>query len=107
MSQIELTLLTKQDCHLCVEAKAVVARVLSAAENSDIPVVYKEVDIDDNADFADKYADDIPVVLLNGKPHASFYVYEDKLAYAILHERDRLLRHKTSWWRRKFGSKTN
>ncbi len=97
---IELTLVGKPDCHLCDDAKAVIARVREAATANEIAVQYVEVNILENQQMAEKYGEEIPVVLLNGSPYASFHIYEDKLAYAILHERDRMRAKARRWWRR-------
>lgn len=98
---VELTLVGKPDCHLCAEAKEVITRVRIAAENSHIELQYVEVNILEDSVMAEKYGEDIPVVLLNGNPYASFHVYEDKLAYAILHERDKMRARARRWWRRR------
>ncbi|WP_167143124.1 glutaredoxin family protein [Canibacter zhoujuaniae] len=99
---VPLTLVGRNDCHLCTDAKAVIETVIVAAKDSDIAIEYREVSIDDDQDFAEKYGEDIPVVLVNGNVYASHIVYEDKLAYAVLYERDRIARSKRRWWR--FGS---
>lgn len=97
---VALTLVGKPNCHLCEDAREVIARVREAAANSDIALDYSEVNILEDDAMAEKYGEDIPVVLLNGNAYASFHVYEDKLAYAILHERDKMAARARRWWRR-------
>ena len=67
----ELTLISKPGCHLCEDAEAVVTRVLAefAAEQPDIhfELVHKNI-LDDPALHA-RYAEEIPVLLINGKVH--------------------------------------
>ncbi|RRD35719.1 glutaredoxin family protein [Leucobacter sp. OH2974_COT-288] len=98
---VELTLVGKPDCHLCDDAKEVIERVRKAAASNEIGLQYVEVNILENSQMAEKYGEEIPVVLLNGSPYASFHIYEDKLAYAILHERDRMRAKARRWWRRR------
>ncbi len=102
MQTVELTLVGKPECHLCQDAKTVVDRVLAAARENNIDITYSEINILDDDAAAAEYGEDIPVVLLGGRPYASFYVYEDKLAYAIIDERDRLLRRSRSLFGRIF-----
>lgn len=70
----ELTLIGKPGCHLCDEARAVVAGVLNEFVDSpagDEPAVrLTELSILDDAALADRYADDIPVLLVDGQLHS-------------------------------------
>lgn len=70
----ELTLIGKPGCHLCDEARVVVAEVLQAFDDSasgDAPAVrLTEQSILDDAALADRYADDIPVLLIDGEVHS-------------------------------------
>jgi glutaredoxin len=69
-----LTLLGKPGCHLCDDARAVLARV--AAETG---VPWDERDVTaDEADF-EEYGDRIPVLLLDGKEHGYWTVDEARL----------------------------
>ncbi len=98
---VELTLIGKPECRLCVDAAEVIKRVLEAAAEKDIALSYTELNILDDPELAAKYGDEIPVVLVNGSAYASFKVHEDKLAYAILHERDKMAaKSRRRWWRR-------
>ncbi|MBW4094406.1 MAG: glutaredoxin family protein [Acidobacteria bacterium] len=56
-----LQLLTRPDCHLCVAARAVVADV--ARESG---TAWQEISIDTDATLAAKYAEEVPVVLVDG-----------------------------------------
>ena len=74
-----ITLLGKPGCHLCDEARAVVARVAA-----DLGVPWDERDVTlDAADF-DEYGDRIPVVLLDGREHGYWSVDEARLRRALL-----------------------
>ncbi len=68
---IELTLIGKPGCHLCDDALIVVNSVAtdfsSAFPAANIQLVEKNI-LDDAA-LADRYRDEIPVLLINGKVH--------------------------------------
>ena len=57
----ELILVTKTDCHLCAAAHAVVA--LAAEE---LGLAWEEKSIDADAALAERFAEEIPVVLVDG-----------------------------------------
>jgi len=56
-----VTLYTRDGCHLCETARAVVQEVCS-----DASVAWLEVDIDSDPRLRDKYGDEVPVVLADG-----------------------------------------
>lgn len=57
----ELTLVTKASCHLCLAAREVVASVAG-----ELGLPWSEVSIDDDAALAERFAEEIPVVLVDG-----------------------------------------
>jgi len=74
----EVTLLHKPGCHLCDDARAVLIRLCA---EYDVPL--RERDITrDPADFA-RYADWIPVTLVDGAELAVFRVDEPHLRAAL------------------------
>src|SRR5690625_6153306 len=75
---VELTFLTRVDCHLCALARETVAEV---AAGRDVRVT--EVDIDTDDDLAAQYGWDVPVVLLNGRQHSFHRVDRDRLSQAL------------------------
>ena len=75
---VELTFLTRVDCHLCARARETVAEV---AAGRDVRVT--EVDIDTDDDLAAQYGWDVPVVLLNGRQHSFHRVDRDRLSQAL------------------------
>src|SRR5699024_11125681 len=75
---VELTFLTRVDCHLCALARETVAEV---AAGRDVRVT--EVDIDTDDDLAAQYGWDVPVVLLNGRQHRLHRVEGDRLSQAL------------------------
>ena len=74
-----LTLIGKPDCHLCEDALAVVEGVLV-----DYPQVSLErVSILDDAALLEKYHDEIPVLLLDGRVHNIWRVDPARLRTAL------------------------
>ncbi|OIH93136.1 MULTISPECIES: glutaredoxin family protein [unclassified Curtobacterium] len=74
-----VTLLTKPGCHLCDEARPVVERVV--AEHPDATLQEQSI-LDDEA-LRQEYAEDIPVVLVDGRVHSNWRVDADRLARAL------------------------
>lgn len=73
-----ITLLSKPGCHLCDEARPVLERVAG-----DYGLHLEERDITaDPADYA-RWADWIPVTLIDGVEHAVFAVEEARLRAAL------------------------
>ncbi len=74
-----VTLLTRPGCHLCADARAVVARV-----TADLGVGWEERDITTSSDDLARYADMIPVTLIDGVQHDFWRVSEERLRAALL-----------------------
>jgi hypothetical protein len=81
-----VTLIGKPGCHLCDDARLVVERV--AAETG---TEWEERSVLDDADLAARYAEEIPVVLVDGEQHAFWRVDEARLRDALAGRR--------RWWR--------
>jgi len=73
-----ITLLSRPGCHLCDDARAVIARVAS-----DLGVAWTERDITDSADDLREYAEMIPVTLIDGVQHDFWRVDERRLRRAL------------------------
>jgi glutaredoxin len=71
---MRITLYTREGCHLCDDAKAVLDRVREQTGED-----YDEVDIAGDPDLTADYGDRIPVVLLDGKEHGYWRVEEQRL----------------------------
>ena len=74
-----VTLLGKPGCHLCDDARAVVLGVL--AQHPEVP--FEEKSILDDPELLDAYAEEIPVVLIDGRVHTIWRVDEDRLRAAL------------------------
>ena len=59
---VELVLYTRADCHLCEEMKAEIARARAG-----IPLVLREVDIDEDAELSERFGRSIPVLEIGGR----------------------------------------
>jgi glutaredoxin len=73
-----ITLISRAGCHLCDDARAILAAV--AAEEG---VAWDEVDVDGTGNLADEYGDRVPVVLLDGSEHAYWRVDPERLRAAL------------------------
>ncbi|WP_284975544.1 glutaredoxin family protein [Arthrobacter sp. efr-133-TYG-104] len=74
----DVVLLTKADCHLCAEARTAVERVTAA-----LGVPWAERRIDDDAGLQEQYAEEIPVVLVDGIQRDFWKIDEQRLARTI------------------------
>jgi len=81
--QIQLTFVSKPDCHLCEAAREVVDGVV-ADLGSEASVLVEELSILENPDLYEKYVEEIPVVLLDGKVHNIWRIDPVRLKAAIL-----------------------
>ena len=77
-----MLLVGRAGCHLCDDARAVVARV--AAELGE---TWREVSVDDDADLRQRYAELIPVVTVDGVQVDFWRVDETRLRGALARER--------------------
>ncbi len=69
----EVTLYTRQGCHLCDEVKAVLARARRRAD-----FTLREVDIDSDPALLAEYNDQVPVVAINGRKAFKYHLKEDE-----------------------------
>jgi hypothetical protein len=61
MAKPEVILITKADCHLCAEARDAVGRVTAA-----LGLEWTEQLVDHLPELRERYAEEIPVVLVDG-----------------------------------------
>jgi hypothetical protein len=77
--QHRITLLGKPGCHLCDDARLVVSRVAD-----DLGTPWEERSILDDEALLEEYAEQIPVVLIDGRQHTFWRVDEARLRAALL-----------------------
>jgi len=80
---IQLTFVSKPDCHLCETAREVVDGVV-AELGSATSVEVEELSILDHPDLYEKYVEEIPVVLIDGKVHNIWRIDPTRLKNALL-----------------------
>ncbi len=73
-----VTLYGRAGCHLCDDARAVIDRVCR-----DLGEEYVEIDIDGDQDLRERYGEEIPVTLVDGKQHDFWRVDEQRLRAAL------------------------
>lgn len=78
-SPTRVVLLGRDGCHLCDEAREVVARVCGT-----LGVSWSERSVDDDPVLRARYTDEVPVVLVDGAEHAHWRVDASALRAALL-----------------------
>jgi hypothetical protein len=73
-----ITLIGKPGCHLCDDARLVIERVAV-----DTGAGWRELSIIEDAALAELYAEQIPVVLVDGAQHDFWRVDEQRLRTAL------------------------
>lgn len=83
---IRLTLIGKPGCHLCDDAREVVQAVMTEVEASDAaPTLHlDERSILDDEALAERYAEEIPVLLIDGEVHNYWRIDPVRLKTALL-----------------------
>lgn len=86
-----ITLIGKPGCHLCDDARAVITTVMAEvnARPGAQAAVLEEVSILDDPVLAERHADDIPVVLIDGTMHTYWRVDPVRLADALAPKKSR------------------
>ncbi|UAL29340.1 glutaredoxin family protein [Nocardioides rotundus] len=78
MDEPRVTLYGRAGCHLCDEARTVIARVCA-----DLGEEYVEVDIDADPELQRRFTDEVPVTFVDGRQHDFWRVSEDRLRAAL------------------------
>lgn len=86
-----ITLIGRDGCHLCDDAREVVRRVAD-----DTGTARVEISVDDDPDLLREYSEQVPVVLVDGAQHTFWRVDEQRLRDALSGRR--------RWGRRRFGA---
>ena len=73
-----ITLLSRAGCHLCADAREVIARV-----SAELDVPWEELDITTSDSHLRQYWDQIPVTLIDGVQHDFWHVSEERLRAAL------------------------
>jgi glutaredoxin len=73
-----VVLITRSSCHLCDDARQVVASLCG-----DVGVAFEEVDVDANSALRDEHGDFVPVVLVDGVRRGFWTIDADQLRSAL------------------------
>lgn len=73
-----VTLLTRVDCHLCEQARPVLATICA-----EYGAALVEVDVDADPELRAEYGDRLPVFLVDGREHGYWRVEPDRLRSAL------------------------
>jgi glutaredoxin len=74
----QVTLLTRAGCHLCEQASALLERL-----RAELGFGYDELDVDADQERRDRYADRVPVILIDGREHGYWRVEEARLRKSL------------------------
>ncbi|AIC47020.1 glutaredoxin family protein [Rhodoluna lacicola] len=82
---IQLTLIGKPGCHLCDEARDAIDGVLLEfrQKNPNTDVTVEELNILEDEALRLKYAEEIPVLLIDGKMHNYWRIDDERLMRAL------------------------
>jgi glutaredoxin len=69
-----VTLYGRPGCHLCDDAREVIARVCA-----ELGEAFTEVDIDGDPELLERFAEEIPVTFVDGRQHDFWRVDEPRL----------------------------
>ncbi len=85
MPTAHLTLIGKPGCHLCDDARTVITTVIEqvSAERGAPEILLEERSILDDAELHERYVEDIPVLLINGKVHNYWRIDPVRLSDAL------------------------
>ena len=73
-----MTLIGRPGCHLCDDARTVIEAV-----TAELGVGWVERSIDDDEELRSRYAEQIPVTLVDGRPHDFWRVSANRLRAAL------------------------
>ncbi|MFB6256678.1 MAG: glutaredoxin family protein [Haloplanus sp.] len=72
----QVTVYTRDGCHLCDEAIETIERVTASLPR---PVTLETVDVDADAELREQYGERVPYVTVNGRPQFKYRVDPDDL----------------------------
>lgn len=82
MATARITLIGRSGCHLCDDARKVVSGVAD-----ELGVGWEERSIDDDEQLRERYGEQVPVTLVDGRPHDFWRVSPDRLRAALTRPR--------------------
>ena len=76
---VSVTLIGRDGCHLCDDARAIVLDILSGHDG----IAFSELSIDDDTALANRYREEIPVVLINDEVHNFWRIDPERFDRAL------------------------
>lgn len=73
---IAITVYSRDNCHLCAEAKETIQRV---SEETGTPIELSEIDVDTDEALRERYGERVPYVMIEGRPAYKYRVDEADL----------------------------
>ncbi|GAB7005894.1 hypothetical protein JCM18899A_33670 [Nocardioides sp. AN3] len=73
-----VTLYSRPSCHLCDDARTVIAAVCA-----ELGEAFEEVSIDDDPALRERFTDEVPVTFVDGRQHDFWRVSADRLREAL------------------------
>ena len=73
-----VTLYSRPGCHLCTDARMVIERVCA-----ELGERFEEINIDESPALQQKYGEEVPVTLIDGRQHDFWRVDEARLRAAL------------------------
>ena len=82
MSVAQVTVVTRNGCHACVQAETDVERICG-----ELGVPWSTVDVDSDPELRAEYGDQVPVILIDGAQHGYWKVEEARFRAALTNKR--------------------
>lgn len=73
---VQITVYTRENCHLCEEAIDTIERVAASLSR---PIDLETVDVDADPDLREQYGERVPYVTVDGRPRFKYRVDPDAL----------------------------
>ncbi|MFW2512856.1 glutaredoxin family protein [Demequina sp. SO4-13] len=75
---VRVSLITRKGCHLCPDARAVVSDVCAEAG-----VAWREVDVEADDRLLERFADEVPVVIVDGQVAGFWRIDPERVRSAL------------------------
>lgn len=83
MRTVTITLIAKPDCHLCDEAREIIDATRQRLTRNGYATQLQELNMVEDPALVAQYAEDIPVVLIDGRRHSFWRVDATRLTAAV------------------------
>jgi glutaredoxin len=80
MRSVQVTVIGKDECHLCDDATEIITAVLPDFRN----VVLEKLKLQEDPEWVEFYSDKVPVILIDGVEHGYWRVNEEIFRGALI-----------------------